>query len=121
MSIQSFIICLDCKEYADLSSFYVDSYLRPGSPPWSQKANDFMKAKELAEILNDWGAWTGRAIGFLFRHNGHRVGIYTENEIEGIEDPIIDHDDPNLPSINGFEEKLSFKQNCLEPFVKKKK
>lgn len=122
MSVNYYIICQDCKSWADMDSFYICSYLQSESPDnWSQKKNAFMETDELDQICEKWSAWTGRAVGFVLAHQGHKIGIYSEHEIDRIshdDNDEIDDDDENL--IPGFTENLKFKKHCLEPFVKKK-
>lgn len=61
-------VCHDCKQYVDLDKF--DSW---GMPP--VQGDDYSDEKN-----DDWIFRALRLHAFIFMHNGHKIGIYTDTD-----------------------------------------
>ena len=69
-------ICHDCKQFIDLDKFY-------GWNAYQGADNSTIEKTELEDYKTD--GWIYRAMRlhiFLYTHNGHRVGVYSEHETD---------------------------------------
>ncbi|KKL11933.1 hypothetical protein LCGC14_2540800 [marine sediment metagenome] len=86
-------VCLDCKKFVHLDKY------------WDWAAYD----KECDKNLNDYKTdrWVSAAMTlhlFLDSHNGHRVGVYSDHEFEGLGKPGVPAEKlDGLEKPDGFE------------------
>lgn len=69
-------ICHDCKQYVDLDKFY-------GWSAYQDADHATIEKTELEKYKND--GWIYRAMRlhiFINTHQGHRVGVYSEHEMD---------------------------------------
>lgn len=77
MSLLFYGVCLDCKEHIDLDKFY----------SWSAYCGEDSGYADIdKEDLSNYGEFfvyrSLRLHLFMEKHQGHRIGVYTNNEIE---------------------------------------
>ena len=69
-------LCLDCKHQIDLDKFY--SWSAPNSADYAN-----LKAQNLNDFANTGFIYRSlRLHFFMSRHQGHRLGVYSEHEID---------------------------------------
>ena len=75
-------VCHDCRQFVDLDKFY-------GWAPWRDWAD--LDKEDLDKFKGGWIYRSMRLHFFLHLHNGHRVGVYTEHDIERFEPKELQH------------------------------
>lgn len=80
MGTQYYGVCKDCKQYIALDKFYAWN-------AYHEADHSTIDNSDLEEFKND--AWIFRALRlhvFLAHHNGHRVGVLSEYDINNLDD-----------------------------------
>ena len=89
MGVIYYGMCLDCKQYVDLGKFYS----RAGYAGTYNQLKEELE-KDLNEYKNDDFIYPSLKLHFFIQeHQGHRLGIYDENDFDDMNYP--DSEDPN--------------------------